>query len=572
MRKLLATLLLLLGCTAGIQAQVLLRYGADIDNGWGDAGMVATAYVQFPSAVTTAYQGNHITRVRIGLNGPATNVYLYFKTDTHDSQNLYRQKLDNLEAGWNEIELETPFAIDGQPLAIGYKGSFASARGIGYSNEKYSDGDIVYYNSKNRWTSTGGSICIQALVEGDNMPQNELQMGRMGNQTAPYEATEMTFTGTVRNVGGNDITSYTLRYTVNDTDEQTLPIDHAVAVNATDTFSITLPSTVPGVYNLRVWIDQVNGQTDGYSANNEVSATLTVKDPAFMRRVVCEEYTGLWCGWCPRGMVGLDLMMEQHPDHFIPISVHGGDVLEIDGSLDYSYQPFISSMTGAPSCKVDRKLSGDPFYDIQNLYNMETGSDATATIEATATWNADSTAITMHAEYYTAADQTNAAFNIAYVLTEDSVTGYNQTNYYANGRNGDFYGWEGKSDPTSDCYFNYLARGIYGNFTGEEAHTGAVTAYEPLTHDYTFEVPATVADKRQLHVATLLLDRNSGFIVNAARTAPTGQESGIDERPFQPSAVSGQAVYNLQGQRVMPGTRGIHIININGQYRKVLVK
>ena len=81
-----------------------------------------------------------------------------------------------------------------------------------------------------------------------------------------------------------------------------------------------------------------------------------------------------------------------------------------------------------------------------------------------------------------------------------------------------------------------------------------------------------MADKRQLHVATLLLDRNSGFIVNAARTAPTGQESGIDERPFQSSAVSGQAVYNLQGQRVMPGTRGIHIININGQYRKVLVK
>ena len=229
-------------------------------------------------------------------------------------------------------------------------------------------------------------------------------------------------------------------------------------------------------------------------------------------------------------------------------------------------------MTGAPSCKVDRKLSGDPFYDIQNLYNMETGSDATATIDATATWNADSTAITMHAEYYTGADLSNAAFNIAYVLTEDSVTGYNQTNYYANGRNGDFYGWEGKSDPTSDCYFNYLARGIYGNFTGEEAHTGAVTAYEPLTHDYTFEVPATVADKRQLHVATLLLDRNSGFIVNATRTAPTGGQSGIDEHPFLPASASGQAVYNLQGQRVAPGTRGIRIININGQYRKVLVK
>lgn len=128
------------------------------------------------------------------------------------------------------------------------------------------------------------------------------------------------------------------------------------------------------------------------------------------------------------------MMKEKYPEQFIAVSVHGGDPLEIDEKQEYSYKPFISSCTGAPSCSLNRKLSGDPYYDIQNLFNMETSSDSQIAYSLTGEWNEDSTAITLQSVYYSAIDIKSPQYNIAYTITEDSVTGYPQTNYYADGK------------------------------------------------------------------------------------------------------------------------------------------
>lgn len=93
----------------------------------------------------------------------------------------------------------------------------------------------------------------------------------------------------------------------------------------------------------------------------------------------------VWLAWNDEG---------KYPEQFIAVSVHGGDPLEIDEKQEYSYKPFISSCTGAPSCSLNRKLSGDPYYDIQNLFNMETSSDSQIAYSLTGEWNEDSTAIT----------------------------------------------------------------------------------------------------------------------------------------------------------------------------------
>ena len=95
---------------------------------------------------------------------------------------------------------------------------------------------MIYYNSKNKWTSTGGSVCIQAIVEGDEMPQNEMLINKISDQIAPYESSMVTFTGVVRNVGANTVNEYTIKYIVDD-QEAVIDIDTPVAVNASDTFS-----------------------------------------------------------------------------------------------------------------------------------------------------------------------------------------------------------------------------------------------------------------------------------------------------------------------------------------------
>ena len=553
-------------------SQVVWRYGADMDSGWGDGGSVYTPYVEFPAVFAAPYAGCQLTHIRIGLKAQATNVYVYVKQAAHDAQPIYRQKIGTLEAGWNDIVLDTPYELTGEGLAIGYKASFTAAGGIGISKEKYSDGDIVYYNSQNRWTSTGGSIALQAVVEGDALPQNELMMARLQNMTAAFEADSVTFRGTVRNVGGNSVESYSLAYSLDGVETQMLDVACQLDVNATDSFAVDVPAMVAGQHLLRVWVALVNGQADAYSANNEATATLTVKDPAFQRRVVCEEFTGTWCGWCPRGMVGLELMKEQHPVMFIPVSIHGSgnDPLEIDAQLPYTYQPFIASMAGAPSCLVDRKLSGDPFYDIQNLYTMEQAADAAAAVSTTAQWQADGSALDVHTEYHTAADVAQADYNLAFVLTEDSLTGYSQANYYSGGGNGELYGWEKKGNPTQDFVYKDVARGIFPSFEGEQVHSGRLEGGDMQAYDYVLTLPATIADRAQLKVTALLIDRHTGYIVNACRTQPSVySETGV--RVVRRVSGEQPRSYSLSGQRITNGRQGLCVeVMADGRVRKTI--
>ena len=547
-----------------LQAQVLLQYGDGvIDHGYGSAGQILTSYVFFPVAYTKPYADNQITKVRIGMHGPASNVTLYIKENQRDSKPLYTQKVNELEAGWNEVTLNTPFDITGKKsIAIGYKATLGENDAIGCAANKVSDGDYVYINQSSKWSSTGSSLCIQALIEGENMPQNELMIGRLTDQVAPYEAETMTFNGTVRNMGANDIDGYTLRYSVDDAGESVYQ-GGAVPLNQLDTFSIEIPSTVKGVHLLKVWVDQVNGVPDTYADNNNTEAHLTVKDIRFRRRVVCEENTGLWCGWCPRGMVGLEQMKQRYPDSFIAIAVHGGDVLEIDRNEPYNYAKFTDSQLGAPSCVVNRSFSGDPFYDIQNLYSMAIASENHIAYEMTAQWNSDSTQLTMNSTFLSDIDIDSPQYHAAYVVTEDSVTGYAQTNYYAQTPEQEFYGWEQKGTRTTDCYFNDLARGIYASYDGELCSPKSMQAETPYHHQYTLKLPPTVSDKRQVHVVGLIIDHLSGYIVNAAYATPLSeQQMGIARKHSERTVLSTE-YYDILGRKLQAPQSGLNVRKVS---------
>ncbi len=501
--------------------QVELRYAESMDSGWGDANAVVTPYVTFPEIAVAPYSGNSITAVGNGLMKAASNCYVYIKKNPEDAKYIYRQKLGDLQAGWNVITLDEPYEIKGdENISIGYKASFKEAGGVGVYGVNNPDGDKVYYNSLDRWTSTGGAICVTAVVEGDNMPLNEMSIGKIGDVTASYDADTVEIAAVVKNMGANEVEAYSIGITV---DEETVEMsyDRHVAVNGCDTVLFEVPAVEKGKHKVSVNILTVNGVEDIYDFNNSSSATVTVPDKAFARRIVCEEMTGTWCGFCPRGMVGLELMKEKHEGMFIAVSVHSDDPMAIDPESPLSYGEFIASCTGAPSCNVDRRFSGDPYADIQRLYDMERNVENHVAIETEAFWNADGT-IGVRSVYFTDIDIENPAYRIAYTLTEDGITGYPQTNYYAGGKNGDMYGWEDKGDPAVDVTYNDVARGIFGGYRGMPLADSPIVAYTRYEHEYEIEVPASVRDKSKIHVIGQIIDSVSNSIQNAYYTEVKG--------------------------------------------------
>ena len=77
----------------------------------------------------------------------------------------------------------------------------------------------------------------------------------------------------------------------------------------------------------------------------------------YTKKVVLEEFTGEWCGWCPEGAKVMVDNIAAHPGKVIGISVHDGDPMEIP-----SYNTWIKALTGVtgfPNGSVDRADASD---------------------------------------------------------------------------------------------------------------------------------------------------------------------------------------------------------------------
>lgn len=44
-----------------------------------------------------------------------------------------------------------------------------------------------------------------------------------------------------------------------------------------------------------------------------------------VKRVLLEQFTGSWCGWCVDGSYVMELLEEDYPDTFIGCKIHNGD-------------------------------------------------------------------------------------------------------------------------------------------------------------------------------------------------------------------------------------------------------
>ena len=82
----------------------------------------------------------------------------------------------------------------------------------------------------------------------------------------------------------------------------------------------------------------------------ETEGTLKVYPFIPANRPLVEEYTGLWCGWCPLGYVALETMKERRGDLFVAAAYHNGDDMAFDGKTP-------NSPGGYPSAYVNRSAS-----------------------------------------------------------------------------------------------------------------------------------------------------------------------------------------------------------------------
>ena len=302
--------------------------------------------------------------------------------------------------------------------------------------------------------------------------------------------------------------------------------------------------------------------------------------PAFVRRSVVEEYTGTWCGNCPRGIVGLQRLVEEFGDRCIPIAIHSGT----NEPMQIPAYPELQPGTGIPACTIDRGPKLDPYcgsgtsahYGIGTDFKARLDEPTEAGLELTAQWNeAAQWDVRFTVTTTFSIDSPTAPYRLAFVLLEDGMKGegqyWAQVNYfstasgYDDGKtylDEDMKQWRDAPYYVTDVVYNHVPVNTLGIKQGIQGSIQApIAAYVPQTYTNTVTTlnVKVIQDKSRLSAVAMLINTETGRIVNAARA---------DIQPYSSTAVSSipedqqraSQYFDLQGRPVaQPATRGIYI-------------
>lgn len=136
-------------------------------------------------------------------------------------------------------------------------------------------------------------------IKVEKMLQNNILLQSVAVQ--PYiTAGNQTYSGTVKNIGTNNVTSYTVTWQANGGALQTYNVTGVnIAPGATHNFTHNIPlNAVSGVYNLIFNVSLVNGAVDPDSTNNSLTKTTQIPTGSTVFKPLIEKFTSSTCGPC----------------------------------------------------------------------------------------------------------------------------------------------------------------------------------------------------------------------------------------------------------------------------------
>lgn len=331
------------------------------------------------------------------------------------------------------------------------------------------------------------------------------------------------------------------------------------------------PVSQRGTRPVTFCITKINGE-DNQDPQPSASLQMAFLAETPKHKPLMEEYTGTWCGWCPRGMAAMEALTELYGDDFVGVAYHQGDAMQITTA-------FPKDISGYPGSTIDRVgESIDPFggsaggsLGIRNDWTRRAAVIAPAALGLEAAWSdEDKMQIVVKSTTSFVRSLSDNPYRLSYILVADELSGtgryWSQVNNYSgqSGYDNDPYlsPWTKKPGTVLGMKFNDVAIQLscQGPSALEKSLPSSVNDTDDYEHTYVFDITdnALVQDKSKLRVVAVLINTQSGEVVNAEKAAVSDSTTPVQR--IQADAKATDVYYtDLLGRRVSPNHRGIYI-------------
>ena len=543
--------------------------------------------------------GMTIEKVRIPFGNDVTGlsngrVFLTKDLKVKNSENkadIAVQHFD-IQSGWVEVTLDEPYQLTSEGVYVGFlfnEDEFVDSP-LEIVTNNTGSGNLYMLSTRTyrHWfdvsANTTWATAMQVVMTGSVAHAASVTFDGLTTQLGEKPQVGLT----IINHGSQPIQSIDWTYTEGSF-SNTIHTDFSKEIKAqygaTAQLNLTLPEQAEeGNQTLTVTINKVNGADNG-DASPSHSAIIKVYSFLPTYRPLMEEYTGTGCGYCPRGLVGLDKMLDIYGDDFIAVSYHqynSSDAMYFDEKMS-------NNVTGFPAAFFNRNHSTDAYYGDanNNVFGLDKTFEAVrkdviapADVWAEAAYIDEDLKLqaTAYATFPLPDDEAHYAFVLIVIANNLSGTGagWFQTNYYKGDTSADadlkayVYG----TDPYTKQVYNFVALAWANNTYIKNSLPTEIEGGK--TYEYTMDFnlankAGIIKDKEDVQVVVALIDTTDGHVVNANKANVRMSGVGIESTSESSNAHSASAVYDLSGRRLSAPQKGVNIIrNANGTVSKVL--
>jgi hypothetical protein len=439
-----------------------------------------------------------------------------------------------------------------------------------------------------------GNLKVQVLFGGGNYIQDAVRILDFASSSAVLGGKSQTEVMLI-NDGSDRVNN--ISYKVTGKNGNTYEKNAEVSIAAFDKNVVVLEldaDPTQGCDEKTITITKVNGVANTASKGVEAKGTFYTLINKPVATAVVEELVSTTGGRCPAWMTVTDRLQALYGNQVLPIAIHCYDALEIN-----EYRDIV--MTNGNS--VNRKKVFDDLY-YGTLEKKEYGGNiwwqsspfgiakdvrqavdaiVPGSVNVSVSWaDEEHNILDINAETRFEMDADNIPYQLGFVLMEDGLSGsgslWSMENMFADGNYYDdpmFDKWTGMPRFIENVKYENVPVAAWSPYKGIEGSVPeTVKAGESNFYNFKANISGNrlIQNKENLSVVALLVDKNTGRIINASKysLAPHTKIATVTTTTEHPVDV-----YNLQGNKVRSGVttleglaKGIYIVN----GRKMVVK